>query len=68
MVNVYNDTTGCAGSPYVSFNANGGCYAWTGIIDMASYTYTATPDGVSCNAGDSTATLDLTGPGTVCCP
>jgi len=59
---------GCGGSPELSMTADGTCYNTSVINEGATYTYTATPLGVACNAGTSTATTTTEGPGTVCCP
>ncbi len=68
VIAIYKDTSGCSGTPCVSFAADGTCNVMAGVIDGASYIYTASPTGVTCNAGTAAATPDVTGPGTICCP
>lgn len=67
IMNIYNGGV-CGENLAISMAANGSCYEVSAIEDGAAYTYTATPTGVDCNAGSSTATLNLMGEGTVCCP
>jgi hypothetical protein len=67
-VAIYDSMSSCSGSPVITLDTDGTCYAMPGGTEGDSYIYTASATGVSCNAGSSTATVDITGQGTICCP
>jgi hypothetical protein len=70
-MSIYDSTSSCGGSAAAIIPTNGTCTALPTALDPMggySYVYTATPTGVSCNAGTASATVNISGQGTVCCP
>jgi hypothetical protein len=65
---LYASDAGCPGSPFLVVPANGTCTNLVGVQNEDSYTYAASPEGVTCAPGTATASVSLSSPGTVCCP